>query len=153
MKRRRRSRPLVERYWSKVRRGGPDECWLWRAGANSSGYGVIRGDADTGSRMMLAHRIALILDGRDPGELGALHSCDTPRCQNPAHLRVGTQTENVADMNGRGRHAARLSPADCLEIRLLAGEGATFTALAVRFGVSRPSIANVVYGRTWRVAA
>jgi hypothetical protein len=31
------------------------------------------------------------------------HSCNTPACINPAHLRVGTQRDNMQDMIQAGR--------------------------------------------------
>jgi hypothetical protein len=33
----------------------------------------------------------------------ALHKCDNPKCNNPDHLYVGTQKENVRDMMDRKR--------------------------------------------------
>lgn len=41
-----------------------------------------------------------------PG-LWVMHECDTPRCQNLAHLRLGTAQENTADMIGKGRAQLR----------------------------------------------
>lgn len=54
-------------------------------------------------RQVGAHRVSLALDGRDPGPLDAIHSCDNPPCVNPAHLRPATTRENVADMIAKER--------------------------------------------------
>ena len=32
-----------------------------------------------------------------------MHTCDMPACVNPAHLRVGTQLNNVRDSIAKGR--------------------------------------------------
>ena len=32
-------RTYIERFWSKVDRQGPDECWEWQAGRSEKGYG------------------------------------------------------------------------------------------------------------------
>jgi hypothetical protein len=36
----RERRPLAERFWEKVAKAGPDECWLWTASA-PNGYGQV----------------------------------------------------------------------------------------------------------------
>ena len=49
-----RGMSLEDRFWAKVDKGGPDECWLW-TGALSRGYGnLVIGHS--GNRY--AHRVA-----------------------------------------------------------------------------------------------
>lgn len=38
-----------------------------------------------------------------------LHSCDNPKCFNPFHLSRGTQAENIADMDAKGRRVSASS--------------------------------------------
>ena len=78
-------------------------CMIWE-GATNNGYGKLlwRG------RQVRVHRLALALaTGRDlntvPSDTLALHSCDTPRCCNPEHLRWGTNADNTRDAIDRGR--------------------------------------------------
>lgn len=90
---------LLRRFHERVDRRGPGECWEWTHLRNPDGYGLI----SMGKQRFLAHRLALDLDGRPPGDLYALHRCDNPPCCNPAHLYVGTLAENNADAKARGR--------------------------------------------------
>lgn len=78
------------------------ECWLWTRGATAAGYGhfKISGIYLYAHRASYEARVGLIPDG-----LFVLHSCDTPACVNPDHLRVGTAQENVQDRIDRGRDA------------------------------------------------
>lgn len=80
-------------------------CWLWTGPMKESGYGRIW----NGSKNILAHRFSYALHvGPIPagdGYHGAcvLHRCDVPACVNPAHLRLGTHADNMADMKAKGR--------------------------------------------------
>lgn len=101
--------PLADRFWPKV--AGPwysgvdeDCCWLW-LGARSRkfGYGVIssgrRGDPQLRATRV-AHQLA---NGPLAPDLVIAHSCDTPLCCNPRHLRAVPQIENVHEMMRKGR--------------------------------------------------
>jgi hypothetical protein len=101
-----RSRPLAERYWEKVDKRGPVECWPWKGSTYEGGYGAIRyGDGTTRG----AHRVGWELaNGKPPPEdREVCHSCDNPPCQNPAHFFLGTHQANMADMSGKGRAGDR----------------------------------------------
>src|SRR5687767_6700752 len=88
------------RFWEKVdQSGGPETCWPWlgaiqtRSPGGHGGYGYFF----RLNKVRYAHRRALELTlGRslEPGEI-ALHTCDNPPCCNPAHLRAGTQLDNM----------------------------------------------------------
>lgn len=88
-------RPLSERFWEKVAVAGPDDCWLWLAGVDTYGYGNIsRPPGDKGSKM--AHRVAWELAGGSmPDGCVLTHTCDQPRCVNPAHLVPDTYSANL----------------------------------------------------------
>jgi uncharacterized membrane protein len=45
---------LSERFWKKVNKGSPSECWEWTAFKNPTGYGRV---SIAGKREM-AHRVA-----------------------------------------------------------------------------------------------
>lgn len=98
----------VERFWSKVDRRGPDECWPWKGSRNPDGYGSFSYQG----RQARAHRMAWMLANGAVPEAGKLicHSCDNPPCCNPAHLWPGTPSDNMKDCYAKGR-APRSAPA------------------------------------------
>ncbi len=93
--------PQIERFWDKVDVRSLAECWLWTAGKFAKGYGAF---AYAGHRPGYAHRFSYLLHHGDIPE-GALvmHSCDTPACVNPTHLRLGTAGDNARDSVSKGR--------------------------------------------------
>lgn len=97
--------PLAERFWAKVDKRGPDECWPW-LGGTSDGYGVI-GVGRRAEGVKRATHIAWTLEHGVPlpDGMDALHKCDNPPCVNPKHLFPGTQADNVKDMLAKGRHS------------------------------------------------
>ena len=89
----------LKRFWSKVDKRGPDDCWEWKASLNHGGYGQFR----LITRCELSHRISAQIAHPNPnGYICVLHSCDNPKCVNPNHLRWGTQLENMQDLKKRG---------------------------------------------------
>lgn len=99
----RRSVSWQSRYQSRVDRRGPDECWPYIGTRDKSGYGRL----PLNRKNILAHRIAYELAyGPIPDGLFVLHSCDNPCCQNPAHLHIGTHTDNMRERSERGRAPA-----------------------------------------------
>lgn len=96
----RRLRPTAEqRFWTKVRKGQPRECWLWTASENNEGYGRFRLNGKSRS----AHVVSWLFAHGDTAGMCVLHKCDTPLCVNPAHLWLGTHADNMADMAAKGR--------------------------------------------------
>lgn len=94
---------LLARFWPKVDRRGPLECWPWTASSLTTyGYGHIR--LTSSRRKVLSHRLAYELaNGPIPDGLKVLHECDNPPCCNPAHLFLGTHLANARDRDSKGR--------------------------------------------------
>ncbi len=104
-------------------------CLVWQK-AKFNGYPAmwVNGKQRALHRMRLEERIGRTLA---KGEV-ACHSCDNAACLEPAHLFVGTQADNVADMIAKGResrgerHGRRTSEGIAAQHmdRIIAGLGA-----------------------------
>lgn len=95
---------LLERFWSKVQKGQPDECWLW-LGPTCVGYGNFGISKNGTTRSVRAHRFIWELEnGPIPKGLLVCHRCDVRACANPAHLFLGTHHDNTQDMMQKGRY-------------------------------------------------
>ena len=94
-------RPIADRFWPKVDKRSPDECWNWVGQRDHQGYGRLK----VGSKPARAHRISWMLStGESAGSLCVLHSCDNPTCVNPDHLFAGTHSDNMRDREAKGRN-------------------------------------------------
>ncbi len=150
---------LEERFWPKVDRRRPDECWPWMAALSTGGYGNFKAWSYQNIR---AHRIAYALTtGEDPGDLLICHRCDNRPCCNPAHLFPGTDKDNSDDKIAKGRarsgnHTgannprALLSEDDVREVWRLIGKGWTNTAIGQKFKVHHATISVIRRGKAWR---
>lgn len=141
------------------------DCRIYRGYCNDKGYGRVPFGADRsdalgrkrGRRMVLLHRwiVEQIEGPLAEGEV-VMHTCDMPGCFLYEHLRRGTQADNVADCENKGRgrrpHGrahphAKLTDEQVREIRHRRREPAR--ALAAEFGVSRALIRKVLAGTSW----
>lgn len=86
---------------------GADGCLIWRGAINSNGYGKLTPAASAQVGEQLASRAAWLLkNGPIPEGLHVCHTCDNPPCINADHLFVGTQADNNADREAKGRGVA-----------------------------------------------
>lgn len=145
------------RFWAKVIRRAPNECWPWTAAVNEHGYGVFNPDGRHSGSTIKAHRFALSIAGVDVTSRVVRHSCDNRKCVNPAHLSLGTPADNSSDMVSRERQArgsrngrGKLTEQQVAEIRTRAASGELHRILAADYGVSRPTISRVVTRKGWR---
>ena len=128
-------------------------CHLWAGSSTRSGYGVMGG--------AYTHRYAW---ERENGAIGAglcvLHKCDVPSCVNPMHLFLGTVQDNNQDkcnkgrarggsMKGEAHPSAKLNAQKVRDIRAKYAAGQRQTSLAREFGMSQPTISQIVRRELW----
>lgn len=158
----------IKNFWKKVDKKGEDECWEWVASKNNHGYGQFK----INKKPYLSHRISWILsNGQIPQDdsyfktLHILHSCDNPGCQNPNHLFLGTQKDNMEDMINKNRQsinrqtrnqgekcgAHKLTEEQVLKIRQKYSTCLyTQKQLADEYGVGQDQISRIVNNKTWK---
>lgn len=147
--------PIENRFWEKVDKRRPHECWPWMGSRQEHGHGLMRSD---GSRKLIkTHRVSWeIHNGPIPSGLFVCHKCDNPPCVNPRHLFLGTAADNAHDRDSKGRTAkgerngrAKLSEADVLDIRKK-GRPGKYAELARKYGVDLKTIKSAATGKSWR---
>lgn len=101
---------LEQRFWEKVDKRDPNECWPWRGakrGRSPCLYGTIRIEGE----LRGAHVVAFELQNGPLPELAEAdtrgtcvrHSCDVGLCMNGRHLVAGTHQQNMTDKVERRR--------------------------------------------------
>lgn len=129
----------------------PNGCVDWPyAKETRQGYGMIR----HGGLYLKAYRVMYeLFVGAIPPGASVLHSCDNPSCVNPAHLRIGTHAENMADMKSRNRHAygRRMPTAKLTDeiVRDLRSGRKTVQAVSTETGISLTTLYQAKRGETW----
>ncbi len=152
-------RPDRERFWEKVNKDGPvarpglTPCWLWAFGKNTRGYAMFW---MCGSSRR-AHRVAFELAGHKiPHGLTLRHVCDVRHCVRVSHLALGTQRENMADREDRGRGArgtrngkSKLTMEKAADIRKRRAAGESLRAVAAMYNISISTVSAVTAGKIW----
>jgi hypothetical protein len=113
--------PLDVRFWAKVDKiNGPvhpihGRCWEW-IGSYRNKYGQIANNR----KNLRVNRVGFELQcGPIPVGLCVCHKCDNPRCVRGDHFFLGTQQENTADRQAKGRQARG---SKCVPLNLLTGD-------------------------------
>ena len=126
-------------------------CWNW-TGSKRNGYGLI----NRGNKTLSAHRVAYTaFKGEEiPAGMVVRHTCDNPSCINPAHLVLGTQAENIADRDARGRRDVRgeqigTSKLTREQVEEIKASDLTGVALAKKFGVSTSAVSLIKNNKSW----
>jgi hypothetical protein len=148
-----RTRDIRDRFWEKVDKNGPvpahvpelGHCWQWK-GATIRGYGAI----NAGEQVLYAHRFSYQLDhGSVPERLFVCHRCDNTRCVRPAHLFVGSDADNMADMARKGRHWTKHTAQQIRSARALRSLGMSQADCARATGLTYSATTQMFSGKTW----
>lgn len=150
-------KPLSVRFWGMVKKGGSEECWNWTGYIPPNSYGSIRIPGPE-RRQERAHRVSYVLHkGSIPEGLYVLHRCDNMACVNPAHLFLGTQSDNIRDAKQKGRLPRGENHPDCsvseITVKAIRADYASGNRskrkLSEKYGVNVRNVVNIIYRKSW----
>lgn len=138
-------------------------CLLYLGSRTRAGYGRIRLGGFDGKEHY-AHRLAYELSrGPIPDGMQVCHTCDVPNCINPDHLFLGTNADNQADMDRKGRrdatswtmlgechHNSKLTDDDVRFIRANCKRRGDQRRMARRFGITEANVTVIVKRKGWK---
>lgn len=151
----RSKKPISDRFWEKVKK--TPGCWEWVGSKTRLGYGIF----NMGGRKILAHRLGYELQvGPISKNIDVLHNCDNPPCVRGDHLFLGTQIDNVRDMDKKGRrrtadHSGENNPMSKLTREQVVQirenpNGYTRYRLSKIFGVEWSTIDRIQKRKLWK---
>jgi len=141
-----------QRFWSKVDKKDPTECWEWTAALHRLGYGQFRVGGKYG-KIVASHRVAMALTDDNFDEAKhCLHRCDNRRCCNPMHIWLGDHDENMKDASTKDRMRSprignghtKIPPEKYAEIADLMRSGLNKSEISRRFGVTPTNIRYIL---------
>ena len=149
------TRTLEERFEEKYIPVTESGCWIWTA-STKNGYGYIRlkGKNERAHRVSYELYVGPIPKGKGYHGTCVLHKCDVRSCVNPDHLFLGTNADNIADKEEKGRGARGETNGQSIllndDVIAIRKSTETQRILAAKYKVSRESISSIKTGRTWR---
>lgn len=146
----------VDVRFRRLYRAIPNGCWEWKGSVDQDGYGIFHGVFNA-VQYKRAHRFSWAFHSLSdvPSNMQVCHTCDNPRCVNPAHLWLGTAAENHADMESKGRrrsqagalsHRAKLTEEDALAIL---GDPRPYSQIAAEYGVKMTTVSSIKNRVSW----
>lgn len=132
-----------------------EACLNYRGPVDKKGYTRI----SVAGKVYLTHRyIWELVNGPIPAGHVIMHTCDNPTCVNIAHLKCGTQAENLADAKKKGRVAcgSKLPQAILTEEQVksiwndLKAQQLTQREIAKKYGIHFAIVSDIKLGKTWK---
>jgi hypothetical protein len=149
-------------FWERVRLQTVEHrgCLIFTGVKDECGYGRIRDNRfGKATRAIRLHRAVWERDrGPIPKGLVVCHRCDVRACINPDHLFIGTQGDNIKDMERKGRRRsirgsqqtqAKLNEPWVLAIKARLRQNETCASIARFYQVSEGLIRHIKQGRKW----
>lgn len=145
----------INRFRTLVSYVGHGSCWIWKGEKLvNREYGLFR----LQGHRYLAHRVSFLIHNGIFNPIKVIrHTCDNPPCVNPAHLKIGTQRDNVMDavkklrmQHGETHCRAKLTTKEVMEIQKLLKRGHQQKAIAEMFGVNKSTICCINIKRNWK---
>jgi len=144
--------PLIDRFLRRVDKNGVvvseelSVCWEWRGAVYTTGYGQLQKETwgeDYTHRWSYVHHIGPIPEGKL-----VRHKCDNRRCVNPAHLELGDNKDNVADMVERHYKPCnrKFTANDIGDIKTLREGGMIYKDIAKIYGCNRRTVERIFTG-------
>lgn len=144
---------MLSKILSRTERIPETDCLIFKGSKDDNGYGMVFYQ----NRSRRAHRVVLSVLTGEPIDttLVAMHTCDTPSCVNPEHLRWGTKGENNRDRHTKGRNgdfkgennpSAKLNST---EVQIIRTRPASISKMSDMFGVSKTHIKRILRGDCW----
>lgn len=123
----------LKRFMSKVDdKPNKNNCWLW-TGSTINGKPHRYGNMRLNGKMQMATKTSYeLFIGLVPKGALLCHRCDITLCVNPAHLFIGSQSDNMNDMHRKKRHNAKSD-----NLYLYKGELKNVTQIAIAENVNR----------------
>ena len=132
-------------------------CWLWLGAGSENKYGDVRPFFHFDGKSRLAYRVSYRwFKGEIPRGMQVCHTCDNGLCVNPDHLFAGTAKDNSDDclrknrcryLYGEDHPQCKLTSDHIAEIRALRCKGLLHREIAIKFGVTRERVGQVLAGQ------
>lgn len=156
---------MISKFISKIGSINDNGCMEWLGWKNKFGYGKF----SVGSKYIFAHRYSYeYYIGAITDDMCVCHTCDNPSCVNPAHLWLGTNTDNRQDMVNKNRQPykkgvapkidnkgskhvfAKLNENKVRDIKVRLSQGVKGTVLAREYNVVYQTIYEIKNGKNWK---
>ena len=129
-------------------------CIEWVGSRDAKGYGQLRIDG----KLIKAHRYAVErANGPIPDGMVVMHLCDNPKCVNIEHLQVGSQRQNVRDMDGKGRRINKQPKGSANgnskltddDVRAIRRDTRRQVDIAATYGIAQTVVSKIKLHQAW----
>jgi hypothetical protein len=133
---------VVDRIETRWKKDG--SCWRWLGSFYPGGYGKVHVNRVAFGAHVIMYRL---FHPEADTYLSVLHTCDNKWCVNPKHLFLGTHSENMRDMQLKGRgNTTKVAPNTVKKIR---ESPLSCRAAGRKFGLSKAQISKIRNHKCW----